>query len=111
MSASVSQTMPASIVVTITGGLVSDIKVGGNSIQAGPINVTLPTPNAGMTIGEITVVMSDGSQFAGTISVANQSGGKCPYVVTNNGRLPCDLAVGEESVVATTYALNFQTAA
>ena len=110
MSTTVATNAPWTLTITIepAPATVTDIKVGGHSIKDG-ITHNLPASNAHSTIGEITVVMSDNSQFAGTISIANQGGGQCPFEVTNSGRLPCDLAVGGASVAANAYALQFQT--
>lgn len=109
MSTTLSAPWTLTVTVDLPAVTVQDILVGGQSIKAG-IACNLPTDNAHCIVGAIEVVMSDGSQYGGSISVSNQGGGKCPFVVSNNGRIPCDLAVGGESVAANAYALSFSLA-
>lgn len=97
------------VTVPIPDPTVVNILVGGRSIKDG-ISIDLPIDNAHAIIGAIEVVMSDGSQYGGNISVANQDGGQCPFEVSNGGHIPCDLVVGEESVAANSYALSFSLA-
>ena len=109
MSTTLSAPWTLTVTVELPDATVTDILVGGYSIKAG-VSSTLPADNAHATIGAIDVVMSDGSQYGGTISVANQQGGPCPFEVSNGGHIPCDLVVGGESVAANSYALSFSLA-
>lgn len=106
MSATLNAPWTLTITIEQAAVAVNDIMVGGQSIKNG-ITHNLPANNANMVVGEIIVLMTDSSQFTGTIAINNQAGGKCPFSVTNSGRLPCDLAVGGESVSASAYALSF----
>ena len=108
MSATLTAPWTLTVTVDLPAVTVSDILVGGYSIKAG-VSSTLPADNAHAIVGAIDVVMSDGSQYGGSISVANQDGGQCPFVVSNS-HIPCDLVVGGESVAANSYALSFSLA-
>ena len=109
MSTTLSAPWTLTVTIDLPSATVQDILVGGYSIKAG-VSSTLPADNAYATIGGIDVVMSDGSTYAGTISVSNQQGGPCPFGVSNGGHLPADLVVGGESVAANSYALSFSLA-
>lgn len=109
MSTTLTAPWTLTVTVDLPAATVQDILVGGYSIKQG-VSSTLPTDNAHAIIGAIEVVMSDGSQYGGSISVSNQSGGQCPFEVSNGGRIPCDLVVGGESVAADSYALSFSLA-
>lgn len=109
MSTTITAPWTLTVTVDMPSATVTDILVGGYSIKAG-VSSTLPADNAHATIGAIDVVMSDGSQYGGSISVSNQSGGQCPFEVSNGGHLPADLVVGGESVAANAYALQFSLA-
>ena len=109
MSTTITAPWTLTVTIDLPDATVTDILVGGYSIRNG-VSHTLPADNAHATIGAIDVVMSDGSQYGGNISVANQGGGQCPFEVSNGGRIPCDLVVGGESVAASAYALQFSLA-
>lgn len=108
MSATINAPWTLTVTVELPSVTVQDILVGGYSIKAG-VSSTLPADNAHAIVGAIDVLMSDGSQYGGSISVSNQDGGQCPFTVSNS-HLPCDLCVGGESVAANSYALQFSLA-
>ena len=108
MSTTLSAPWTLTVTVDLPAVTVQDILVGGYSIKSG-VSSTLPADNAHAIVGAIEVVMSDGSQYGGSISVSNQSGGQCPFTVSNS-HIPCDLVVGEQSVGAQAYALSFSLA-
>lgn len=112
MSSTIVTTVPWTLQIVTEvppSAIVTDILVDGQSVKAGTLVANLPTSNANTVIGAIEVITSDGSLFTGTIRVDNQGGGQCPFSVTNNGELPCNLVVGGASVSGNTYALQFQT--
>ena len=112
MSTTLVTTIPWSLQIVTEvppSAIVTDILVDGQSVKTGTLVANVAASNANEIIGAIEVITSDGSLFIGTIRVDNQGGGQCPFVVTNGGELPCNLAVGGASISANTYALQFQT--
>jgi hypothetical protein len=74
-------------------------------IGIGLSNVTVGNPpNANSVVGAVSVTTNEGLPYTGVITLGGVDAAN--FVLSNGGRLPCNLVVGPVDVAAGTYNIN-----
>jgi hypothetical protein len=79
-------------------------------IQLSNLSITTSAANANAPVGAVTVLMSNGSTYAGTITLGGTDGSK--FVLTNGGALPTNLDIGASNIGVTgvnNYSITLST--
>jgi hypothetical protein len=93
--------MTYTFTVELMGSDVMQVLINGS---AEGISVQVPTDNAGMQLGEVTVETHSGDPYDEQLELGGPDANK--FDLTNSGSVPCYLVIGSTSLAPGAYAIT-----